>query len=183
MGRFFISEQAANDPTPAAGKATLYVLTGGQLAFIDSNGKITKLTASTTNDNAVAGTIGEYISATAAPGAVALTTGVSANVTSISLTAGDWDVTGLTNFTPGATTNITQYGSGPSSTTAALGAQDTYAQIVTAAQVTGANIIDLPLPTVRFSLAGTTTIFLVARASFTVSTLTAGGTIRARRAR
>ena len=49
----------------------------------------------TTNSNAAAGIVGEYISSSIASGsAVSLTTGVSANVTSISLTAGDWEVYG-----------------------------------------------------------------------------------------
>jgi hypothetical protein len=38
-------------------------------------------------------------------------------------------------------------------------------------------------PVVRLSLAATTTVYLVSRATFTVSTLKAYGTIRARRVR
>src|SRR5882762_10477672 len=137
-----------------------------------------------TNDSASVGNVGEFVTATVAPGAVSLGTGVTSNVTSISLTAGDWDVTGVVNYTPTATTSITDLAQGTSSTTATLGAQDTFSQYSTPAQVPGTTtIIDEVVPTNRFSLAVTTTIFLVTNATFTASTLTAGGTIRARRMR
>ena len=43
--------------------------------------------------NASAGTVGEFVTATQSTN-VAMTTAVAINVTSISLTAGDWDVDG-----------------------------------------------------------------------------------------
>ena len=53
----------------------------------------------TTNDDAAAGKIGEYQSAGIGFGsAISLTTATPANVTSISLTAGDWDVSGVIYF-------------------------------------------------------------------------------------
>lgn len=128
-----------------------------------------------------AGCIGEILTATAAPAAVSLTTNTSADVTSVSLTAGVWDVTGVINFTPAGTTSITQIGGGVNTTSATLGAQDSYARDVYAAMVPGANVISKAVPTVRINIAETTTVYLVARATFTVSTLTAGGTIRATR--
>lgn len=141
------------------------------------------IVGTTTNNSAQAGSVGELLTATAAPAAVALTTTVAANATSVSLTAGDWDVSGCVNYTPGATTSISALAQGASSTTATLPAQDSYAQLALAAEVPGAVVITQPIPTQRFSLSGTTTVFLVARATFTVSTLSAGGTIRARRIR
>lgn len=138
----------------------------------------------TTNDAAIAGGVGELLSGTVATGAsVSLTTATAANITSVSLTAGDWDVTSVVDYNPGATTSITQLSQGVSSTTATLGAQDTFSQTSVAANVPGANVIALPTPVTRISLAATTTIYLVAKATFTVSTLTAFGTIRARRVR
>jgi len=138
----------------------------------------------TTNDAAVAGGIGELLSGTIATGSsVSLTTATAANVTSVSLTAGDWDVSGTVDYNPGATTSITRLAQGVSSISATLGAQDTYSQSATAANVPTAVVIALPTPVTRISLAATTTIYLVASATFTVSTLTAFGTIRARRVR
>lgn len=52
--------------------------------------------------------IGAYISNTVLIGsAVSLTSGTPANVTSITLTPGDWDVTGTVAYSSGSTTNIT----------------------------------------------------------------------------
>lgn len=133
-------------------------------------------------NNANAGSVGEYVTAVATTPGTTLTTATVANVTSISLTAGDWDVTGVVDFLPGATTSITVLNGGISTTTAALGAQDTYCQNASAAQVP-ANNISFDTPTVRISIASTTTVYLVARGTFTVSTLSAFGTIRARRVR
>lgn len=139
----------------------------------------------TTNDNAAAGYVGEYISSTIASGsAVSLTTNTTANVTSISLTAGDWDVTGVIDFKFGATTSYTNLQGGQSSTSATLGAQDSYFDFEAPATVpTAAKDMAFPTPVTRFSLSATTTVYLVAQATFTVSTLAAYGTIRARRIR
>ena len=121
--------------------------------------------------------------AVAAGSAVALTTNVTADITSISLTAGDWDVTGVVQYTPTATTSVTQLTQGASSTSATLGAQGTFSKWVTAANVLTAVDPAWVLPTARFSLTAPTTIYLVANATFTASTLAAYGMIRARRVR
>ena len=129
------------------------------------------------------GCAGEFLTATAAPAAVALTTATQATVTSVTLTAGDWDVDGVVNYTPGATTSITIIGQGANTVAATLGAQDTYLQDANAANVPGANIITKTIQTLRITVASGATqlVYLVARATFSVSTLTAGGTINARR--
>lgn len=141
-----------------------------------------------TNDNAPAGNVGEYISSIIASGSpVSLSNGVAANITSISLTAGDWDVTGNVVFGGGATTSVTNLFGSVSNTTASLNnAADRFAQLNQAGAGTyfaGGNNVSVVLPTCRISLASTTTIFLVAQAFFTVSTCTAYGFIGARRAR
>ena len=137
-----------------------------------------------TNDNAVAGRVGEELKTVLASGsAVSLTTNTTANVTSVSLTAGDWEVSGVVDFTPGATTSLTQRTAGVSTTSATLGAQDSMSQTSVAANVPGANVISQVTPNVRISVAVTTPVYLVARALFTVSTLAAYGSIRARRVR
>ena len=138
-----------------------------------------------TNSNASAGVIGEYATATIATGSsVTLTTATTATVTSISLTAGDWDVWGVVDYTAGATTSITNFRQGISTTAATLGAQDTFTSDSFAAMVPTA-AIDLAKgsPTARISLASTTTVYLVANSTFTISTLKAYGSIFARRRR
>jgi len=140
-----------------------------------------------TNDSAAAGYIGEVISSTVASGsAVALTSGAGANVTSISLTAGDWEVTGSVGFNPAAATSITRLEQSISQTSATVDTTaGSYASLTMAAIVPGASATAFVLPclTQRISLASTTTIYLVARAAFTVSTLGAYGAIHARRMR
>lgn len=136
-------------------------------------------------DDAVAGTIGEVLSGTIATGSsVSLTTNTAATVTSVSLTAGDWDCTGVVDYTPGATTSITMLQQGISTTDATIGAQDTFTLWATAANVpTAANDPAWATPVVRVNVGGTTTTYLVAKATFTVSTLKAYGSIRCRRVR
>lgn len=137
----------------------------------------------TTNDNAAAGVVGEFVSSTVAVGsAVALTTDTTANVTSISLTPGDWDVTGVVDFKPGATTTTTYFQGGISTVSATMGSPDTGFSNPFAIAATSVDASEV-LPVVRMSLATTTTIYLVARAGFSISTLSAYGTIRARRMR
>ena len=75
-----------------------------------------------TNDNAIAGAVGEYIAAVVATPGVALATGVVSNVGSIALTAGDWDVDGTVDFLPAATTSLSLLAFGISAATGALGA-------------------------------------------------------------
>jgi hypothetical protein len=140
----------------------------------------------TTNSNAPAGSVGEFVTSTVVQGsAVALTTNTPANITSISLTAGDWDVSGNAIFTNGGTTNFTVWAGSFSATSATLDATPgrLTGNIIAAGNVPGASQLNLAMPTARFSLASTTTIFFVSQATFTVSTAGAYGIIRARRVR
>lgn len=132
-------------------------------------------TGTKTNDNAAAGMIGEYITANGGP----FTLGGIANIASISLTAGDWDVSGRITFTPAPTTRPVQFSAGLS---AASGAFSTPANGFSTAFTAGVPAT-IDAGVARFSLAGTTTIYLVGLASFTVSSMTASGIIAARRAR
>jgi hypothetical protein len=139
----------------------------------------------TTNDNAAAGDVGEYVTATLTSGsAITLTNNVVANVTSISLTAGDWDVRGVVDFLPALTTNVTAFVAGVSIVSAALTAPDGVIEMIYPGTVfNNASATILPVPTLRFSLASTTTAFLVVAAAFTVAGCSAYGTISARRIR
>jgi hypothetical protein len=144
------------------------------------------IVGTTTNDSAAAGNIGEYIESVVAIGsALSLVTATAKTITSISLTAGDWDVDAVVYIIPAATTSFTSYIGGISSTTNTL---DTtpgkfYRYLTPAVVPTAAGQIACPVPPYRMSLTGTTSIFLIAQAAFTVSTATAYGIIRARRVR
>ena len=144
-----------------------------------------------TNDSAVAGEIGELITSTVASGsAISLTTNTGANVTSVSLTAGDWDCNGQVVHNAAATTSITLLQVGISATSATLPTQAGGSGIGTdplsiwrqAAGVPAGALTTKAGP-VRVSLSATTTIYLVAQDTFTVSTMTAYGTLRCRRVR
>lgn len=137
-----------------------------------------------TNDSAAAGGIGELLTAELAVGsATSLVTATAKTIISVSLTAGDWDVNGVVNFLPAATTSLTSHSAGSSSTDNTLGADGTLVSDSVAAVVLGSVTLRDAFPTQRFSLASTTTVYLVGSATFTVSTMTAYGSIRARRVR
>jgi hypothetical protein len=138
------------------------------------------IVGTTTNNNVNAGSVGEYVTATGT--SVALTANTPANVTSISLTAGDWEVSGSTGFTPAGSTSVTQVVSGINTTTATLPGTQFVWNLQSTSLPTGGGQSG-PVPSQRISIATTTTVYLVAQAGFTVSTLAATGTIRARRVR
>ena len=170
--------------TNGAGRLTI-----GSTGSIDAGGNpinsVGGIQGTTTNDNALGGYVGEFVTSTVAVGsAVALTSGATANVASLSLTAGDWDVRGQVDYRAGATTSITILKQGVSTTSATLGSQDTFTTNVFAAVVpTASNDIGNTFRQQRISIGSTTTIYLVVNATFTLSTLSAYGTISARRIR
>ena len=138
-----------------------------------------------TNDSAQAGDIGEYIESSIPVGSpVSIVTNTAKTLTSISLTAGDWDVDASIYFLSAGTTNVTRYIASISGTTNTLDtapgklSDNSFPAFVPGA--VGQSGIVAPY---RISLAATTTIFLVGFSTFTVSTMTMYGLIRARRAR
>ena len=164
--------------TVASGGANL---TGG---LTMSSGAITPvstagITGTTTNDNVTAGGVGEYLTASSAT--TAMTSNVGANCTSISLTAGDWDVSGVVTFTPAGTTTFGAAVAGTSTTSASQGPAGTFQRFVLSFTTGGGASIQAP--TTRYSLSATTTVYLVGVAQFGVSTMTCDGFIRARRVR
>lgn len=140
----------------------------------------------TTNDSATAGNIGEYISSEIGIGsAVSLTTATAKTITSISLTAGDWDVRGSVGIYPANTTSLTKSLGGLSTVTDSIGsAGGTAVGGLFPATVFDGNTANYAsIAPVRYSLGSTTTIYLIGFAAFTVSTCTAFGIISARRVR
>lgn len=136
-----------------------------------------------TNDSAAVRELGEIITSSIASGsAIGLTSTVTANITSISLTPGDWDVFGAVDFRPAVATTTTSLQGGTSQVSATAGAQDTGFSLPFAIPASSADVT-CPVPEVRISLASTTTVYLVATATFAVSTISAYGTITARRRR
>jgi hypothetical protein len=136
---------------------------------------------------ASAGIVGEWVHSNIAnASAISLSSGVTVNVTSINMTAGDWDVWIQTMFQCGATTNVTFLDAQITTTSATLGTIDgeTTSQVTYGAgYVLGAGVHSIPSVRTRFSLASPTTVYFVAQATFSVSTCKVYGSIQARRMR
>lgn len=157
---------------------------GTALTFAQPQGD--QLKGTITNDSASSGNIGEYISSSISSGsAIALTTTVAANVTSISLTAGDWDVSITGMFTGGSTTTVNYLRGSISTTSATINGVPGSLAVSSHQAGTAFNVGQTPTvcTNTRLSLASTTTVFLVCDASFATSTCSAFGIIQARRVR
>lgn len=143
------------------------------------------IVGTTTNNNAQAGSIGEFISSSVLIGsAIGIASGGVADITSISLTAGDWEVWGSLGTNPAGGTT-TQYAmvwvSATSATIPTFPTNSSFSQLST--QTLAAYGIVLPSGKMRFSLSGTTTIYLSFSLGFLVSTNGGYGIIQARRIR
>jgi hypothetical protein len=134
------------------------------------------IVGTTTNNNANAGSVGEYASNSTT--GTSLTTDTQTNATSVSLTAGDWDVDAVVQFTP-SVSSLSNIQVGISTTSATLGALGTRAIL----GITNGAVNAVTTPTVRISLSATTTVYAVGFASFASGTTTIDGFIRARRVR
>lgn len=155
------------------------------------------LIGTTTNDQPQAGGVGEYIQASRLRSANSGATTATAKdvlASPLSLTAGDWEVTGTLGIVPAAGTSITLVKWAISTIATTMPAStDTYG-VPTSNQVTGAystaamvpganNDMIFSTPTCRISLPSTTNIYLVCNITFSVSTLGVYGGITARRVR
>lgn len=172
---YLASPPAIGGTAPAAGAFTTLSSTGN-FTPSQTNG----IVGTTTNNNANAGSVGEFPTPTNLS-AVPLTSAVTANASSVSLTAGDWDVTGVVSYVAGAATVLTGIATGISTTSATAGAAGTFAGLNLS--FTAATTQNLSAPVVRISLAATTTVYLIANAGFASGSCTASGFLRARRVR
>ena len=168
------------------------VFTVSSVGNVVANGSITVsqtagIIGTTTNNNASAGSVGELLSGIVLVGsAVSLTTATPANITSVSLTAGDWDVWGEVWTAPDAgtiTSKVVAAITATSATLPTIPAIGTSLQVLTGITSAAGESITLGANTTRISLSGTTTIYLVASVSFSVSTMGGYGAIYARRVR
>lgn len=135
----------------------------------------------TTNDNAAAGLIGEFQSSVIAfASAVGIATATATNLTSLSLTAGDWDVYGNINFVFSAN-NGTEADAWISTTSASVPDQSLRSLIVPSSGILGTAGVHAPFK--RISIASTTTVYLTGYATFGSGTCSMNGGLFARRAR
>lgn len=139
-----------------------------------------------TNDNASVGKVGEVIAATQPfATAVSLSTTSAANIISISLTAGDWDVTGNVVFEASGSAAPTLVEAWTSTTSASAPGQVAnsggFTRLEAAFAANSRQV--LSAGSQRFSLGSTTTIYLSALANFSVGSVSGYGYIKARRVR
>jgi hypothetical protein len=142
-----------------------------------------QIKGTTTNNSAASGFVGEYIESVVSTTNFPSTT-VMGDLTSISLTAGDWDVTAIIDtFRNGATWLDIEGGitstSGNSSTGRVIGSN--WWEI--AGTLSSIDYISGSVPSYRVSVSTTTTYYLKYIAVYTVATPTARGRLSARRVR
>jgi hypothetical protein len=178
------AKTVSGDATLADTGALTVTKTGGTAFTAAATAAAGQLPATATNDNASAGKLGEYVSSNVASGsAIGLTTLTAANLTSLSLTAGDWDVVCDAAF--GSTATGTTYlAAGVSTSSATFNfAGGFYGLHVTPSGTILGNGPTEKAGPVRLSLASTTTVYGVVAAEFSGGTCTAYGLLQARRAR
>jgi hypothetical protein len=161
---------------------TIPAFTTSSITFSPTSGGIV---GTTTNDNAAAGKVGEYIVSNILSGsAIAFSSNVQKTLTNISLTAGDWDVEGtLIPVNSGATINSVAAGisfvnnvfATPSDTSAYNG-------------FSGLNMVLngtflMNTGVCRISLAAPATVYIIGNILYSGGAITCWGWIRARRVR
>lgn len=164
--------------SPTLVTPTLGVATATSLAFSPTTGGIIGTTAA---DNASAGKVGEvFVSSIVLGSAISITSATNKNLTSITVTAGDWDVFANVLFTPSVAFSAALCG--VSTTTATFPDSSLLAWVqTTTAILSGAT--GLTAPYQRINVNGSTTIYIVANATFAAGTATICGQILARRVR
>lgn len=160
----------------------------GAFTTLSATGTITPsqtngIVGTTTNNSANAGSVGEEIESTIASGSpVTLTTTIVSTVTTIALTAGDWDVSGEVWLNVG-TGGATLMQAAISSTSGVPNNATSGSRHLLQAAITASTIQILPLRPARVSLSGLGTYFLLASMTFPSGSCSAYGNIWARRAR
>ncbi len=161
-----------------AGTVTLL----GSLAFNPTTGGII---GTTTNDSVATGTVGEYVTATV--GATNCpTSGQYGDLTSISLTAGDWQISGSGFFSiNGSTWSSVQLGISTTTGNSATGLTNGDTLLINSwlSSAVTPTVLSVTIAPLRVSLSGTTTYYLKYLSSFTGGPPTALGRLSARRVR
>lgn len=178
-----LQELQANSFGPLTGTA------GGLLQFNGAGSPVTvegpgQIVGSILGDDAAAGNVGEFITAT---NGVNVTNGSVFNVVEFTLSPGDWDVSGVGKLALTAGDAFTGMQIFLVETSEGGGTIDQTVSrdyVVPGYSSTGDQDLYTPTPTTRFSLAAPATIFMTSIISFTTfTTTTMVGFIRARRVR
>lgn len=136
--------------------------------------------------DAASGTIGELLTAVVASGsAVSLSNTTPTDITTLSLTPGDWDIYGMIVFigsgwtTAAASPQVAGVSQTANTQPTSRDQQGTESQVIT----TTGSVMTIQTPYQRLSVSSTTVLHLVATANFSAGTCTGYGRVIARRAR
>jgi hypothetical protein len=164
--------------TPTLITPILGVATATSLAFSPTTDGIIGTTAA---NNAASGYVGEFISSVIASGsAVTVANNAVVNITSISLTAGDWDVWGNISTVTVPTTTIALAG-WTSTTSVTVPDNSLFSSIYLLTGTLGAG--NLCVPQLRYNVSTTTTVYLSITINESSGSGSACGGIYARRIR
>lgn len=137
--------------------------------------------AVTDGASAAAGLVGEVMRSTVTSGsAVSLVNGTAKTVTSLSLTAGDWDCRGTLAFLPNAATTISVIAGGLNTTTNILPGLASF--FLDAPFATGIGASNAIAPQ-QINVSATTPLYMIAQSNFAANTMAAYGTEECRRMR
>jgi hypothetical protein len=171
-----------------AGQAAYYSASGGVVSgtnavTVGSNGPNGIITGTNTNDSAAAGKVGEYVSASDSAGTNFPASTVFGDLLSISLTAGDWDVTGIVEAElNGATLTNWLMGIGLVAGNNQTGLNNGDNR-VEGFNPTASSRSTYTCPGWRLSINATTTVYLKYFANYSAGTPKAYGRLSARRVR
>lgn len=139
-----------------------------------------KIFGTSAGDSAAAGYLGEFLEA--GPANASFTSGVPANVTSRLLTPGDWDIFAVGHFAGAGATTITEIIASISDVSATINDNPNQHGHWRGTSTTDLHAT-IHLGPFRVSIAASKTYYLVAKATFAVSTYAVEGYLSARRAR
>lgn len=152
--------------------ARITIAAAGGATFAGAITPSAGIVGTSTNDSATAGNVGERITVNSPTGGTATPGSSTAyvNIASVSVTAGDWDCSGSAGLDTGATTAMTRVAVTLSDTsiTPQTTAGGFYEDTRAAGGFPVSSSFQLPLPVRRFSLASTTTVYMVGTLTYSV---------------
>lgn len=179
-----ISAALAADRTyslPDAGADADFVMTAGSQTLTGHK----EILGTTTNDDASAGYIGEYIEDTQTSVQNAASSGSYLELCSITLTAGDWDIAAAGTLAANSASTIDMFMAVSTTTASSSGTTISYDLIYgDGTGVSGtANNVSMAMPRKRVSISGSTTYYLNVRIDHSSGTPQWRGSMSARRIR
>lgn len=200
------TDTLTNKTYDTAGAGNVLKINGTSVSAVTGTGSVVlatspsittpTLTGVTDGSSAASGKVGEYLESIVAAGSAASTStsGTVQNITSLSLTAGDWDVSGIVSYISASVTNVFHAAQVSISTTSATHnlvstafTNHSFGSLTTIAldnPYSASGVESLKVGSYRINVNAPTTVYLVSTLNWVTSTQpTAYGTIRARRIR